>query len=78
MSSDFAISRFKHLSKLLLVHGRWCYSRLANMILYFFYKNVVRALHQLQSVDEMMKCKTACFEESCDAGDHPKPASVVL
>ncbi|XP_065822588.1 probable phospholipid-transporting ATPase VD isoform X1 [Labrus bergylta] len=41
MSSDFAISRFKHLSKLLLVHGRWCYSRLANMILYFIYKNVM-------------------------------------
>ncbi|XP_033891147.2 phospholipid-transporting ATPase VD-like isoform X1 [Acipenser ruthenus] len=40
MSSDFAISRFKHLSKLLLVHGHWCYTRLANMVLYFFYKNV--------------------------------------
>ncbi|MBN3275999.1 AT10D ATPase, partial [Polyodon spathula] len=40
MSSDFAISRFKHLSKLLLVHGHWCYTRLANMSLYFFYKNV--------------------------------------
>uniref|UniRef100_A0A674PR49 Phospholipid-transporting ATPase n=1 Tax=Takifugu rubripes TaxID=31033 RepID=A0A674PR49_TAKRU len=41
MSSDFAISRFKHLRKLLLVHGHWCYSRLANMILYFIYKNVM-------------------------------------
>ncbi|XP_030580873.1 phospholipid-transporting ATPase VD isoform X2 [Archocentrus centrarchus] len=41
MSSDFAISRFKHLTKLLLVHGHWCYSRLANMILYFIYKNVM-------------------------------------
>ncbi|XP_034627241.1 probable phospholipid-transporting ATPase VD isoform X3 [Trachemys scripta elegans] len=40
MASDFAISQFKHLSKLLLVHGHWCYTRLANMILYFFYKNV--------------------------------------
>ncbi|KAJ8336301.1 hypothetical protein SKAU_G00396440 [Synaphobranchus kaupii] len=40
MSSDFAVSRFKHLRKLLLVHGHWCYTRLANMILYFFYKNV--------------------------------------
>ncbi|KAG7518105.1 putative phospholipid-transporting ATPase VB [Solea senegalensis] len=40
MASDFAISRFKHLRKLLLVHGHWCYSRLANMIIYFFYKNV--------------------------------------
>lgn len=41
MASDFAISRFKHLKKLLLVHGHWCYTRLANMIIYFFYKNVV-------------------------------------
>lgn len=41
MSSDFAISRFKHLRKLLLVHGHWCYSRLANMSLYFIYKNVM-------------------------------------
>ncbi|XP_047441519.1 phospholipid-transporting ATPase VD isoform X2 [Mugil cephalus] len=39
MASDFAISRFKHLKKLLLVHGHWCYTRLANMIIYFFYKN---------------------------------------
>lgn len=41
MSSDFAVSHFKHLRKLLLVHGHWCYTRLANMILYFFYKNVM-------------------------------------
>ncbi|KAM9066131.1 phospholipid-transporting ATPase VB isoform 2-T2 [Sarcophilus harrisii] len=40
MSSDFAISRFKHLKKLLLVHGHWCYSRLARMVIYYFYKNV--------------------------------------
>ncbi|XP_010970522.2 phospholipid-transporting ATPase VB isoform X2 [Camelus bactrianus] len=40
MSSDFAISRFSHLKKLLLVHGHWCYSRLARMVVYYFYKNV--------------------------------------
>ncbi|XP_036888858.1 phospholipid-transporting ATPase VB isoform X2 [Sturnira hondurensis] len=40
MSSDFAISRFRHLRKLLLVHGHWCYSRLARMVVYYFYKNV--------------------------------------
>uniref|UniRef100_A0A8C7ZYX8 Phospholipid-transporting ATPase n=1 Tax=Oryzias sinensis TaxID=183150 RepID=A0A8C7ZYX8_9TELE len=39
MASDFAITRFKHLKKLLLVHGHWCHTRLANMIIYFFYKN---------------------------------------
>ncbi|KAM6923348.1 phospholipid-transporting ATPase VB [Xenentodon cancila] len=40
MASDFAISHFKHLKKLLLVHGHWCNTRLSNMIIYFFYKNV--------------------------------------
>uniref|UniRef100_A0A8C6TDU4 Phospholipid-transporting ATPase n=1 Tax=Neogobius melanostomus TaxID=47308 RepID=A0A8C6TDU4_9GOBI len=41
MASDFALPRFSYLQKLLLVHGHWCYSRLANMILYFFYKNAM-------------------------------------
>ncbi|XP_041115850.1 phospholipid-transporting ATPase VA-like [Polyodon spathula] len=41
MASDFAVPRFQYLEKLLLVHGHWCYSRLANMILYFFYKNAM-------------------------------------
>uniref|UniRef100_A0A673YT87 Phospholipid-transporting ATPase n=1 Tax=Salmo trutta TaxID=8032 RepID=A0A673YT87_SALTR len=40
MASDFSISCFKHMKKLLLVHGHWCYRRLANMAIYFFYKNV--------------------------------------
>ncbi|XP_069754322.1 phospholipid-transporting ATPase VB [Narcine bancroftii] len=40
MASDFAVSHFKYLKKLLLVHGHWCYTRLANMIIYYFYKNV--------------------------------------
>ncbi|CAG7722204.1 unnamed protein product [Allacma fusca] len=39
MASDFAISKFRYLERLLLVHGHWCYDRLARMILYFFYKN---------------------------------------
>ena len=42
MSSDFALTRFRFLEKLLLVHGHWCYHRLAVIILYFFYKNAVR------------------------------------
>ena len=41
MASDFSISRFKFLERLLLVHGHWCYDRLARTILYFFYKNAV-------------------------------------
>ena len=41
MASDFAIPRFSFLLRLLLVHGHWCYDRLARMVLYFFFKNAV-------------------------------------
>uniref|UniRef100_A0A1I7WC50 PhoLip_ATPase_C domain-containing protein n=1 Tax=Heterorhabditis bacteriophora TaxID=37862 RepID=A0A1I7WC50_HETBA len=41
MASDFAMARFRFLSNLLLVHGHWCYHRLAQTILYFFYKNAM-------------------------------------
>lgn len=41
MASDFAIPCFSFLLRLLLVHGHWCYDRLARMVLYFFYKNAV-------------------------------------
>ncbi|XP_063979649.1 phospholipid-transporting ATPase VA isoform X1 [Diachasmimorpha longicaudata] len=41
MASDFAIARFPMLTRLLLLHGHWCYDRLARMILYFFYKNAM-------------------------------------
>lgn len=41
MSSDYAIGQFRYLTRLLLVHGRWSYKRLAEMVPCFFYKNVV-------------------------------------
>lgn len=41
MSSDYAVGQFRFLSRLLLVHGRWSYKRLAEMIPNFFYKNMV-------------------------------------
>ena len=41
MASDFAVTRFKFLERLVLVHGHWNYDRLARMVLYFFYKNAV-------------------------------------
>lgn len=40
MSSDFALAQFRFLERLLLVHGHWCYRRIAAMICYFFYKNL--------------------------------------
>lgn len=44
MASDFAIGRFKFLSRLLLVHGHWCYDRISKMFLYFFFKNAMFVL----------------------------------
>ena len=40
-SSDFALGEFKFLWRLLMHHGRLSYLRNAEMILYFFYKNLV-------------------------------------
>lgn len=41
MASDYAIAQFRFLHKLLLVHGRWSYLRTSEMIMGFFYKNIV-------------------------------------
>ncbi|KAJ9113189.1 hypothetical protein QFC22_006028 [Naganishia vaughanmartiniae] len=40
-SSDYAIAQFRFLNRLLFVHGHWSYLRNSNMILNFFYKNVI-------------------------------------
>ncbi|XP_043091536.1 phospholipid-transporting ATPase IH isoform X3 [Puntigrus tetrazona] len=39
-NSDYAITKFKHLKKMLLVHGHYYYIRIAELVQYFFYKNV--------------------------------------
>ncbi|KAL6721865.1 phospholipid transporting ATPase [Lecanora helva] len=44
MSSDYAIGQFRFLQRLILVHGRWSYRRLAETIANFFYKNIVWTL----------------------------------
>lgn len=44
MASDFAIAQFRFLERLLLVHGHWCYKRIAGSVNYFFFKNVTFGL----------------------------------
>ncbi|WVW84748.1 hypothetical protein I302_106783 [Kwoniella bestiolae CBS 10118] len=41
MSADYAFGQFRFLTRLLLVHGRWSYIRVANMHANFFYKNAI-------------------------------------
>ncbi|KAJ7220788.1 phospholipid-transporting ATPase 1 [Mycena pura] len=38
MSADYAFGQFRYLTRLLLVHGRWSYQRIAEMHANFFYK----------------------------------------
>ncbi|KAK4057352.1 phospholipid transporting ATPase [Microbotryomycetes sp. JL221] len=41
MSADYAFGQFRFLTKLLIVHGRWCYIRIADMHATFFYKQII-------------------------------------
>ncbi|CAK55960.1 unnamed protein product (macronuclear) [Paramecium tetraurelia] len=45
-SSDYALGEFRFLWKLLLIHGNWSYIRISEMILYFFYKNMIFTVPQ--------------------------------
>ncbi|TNV86611.1 hypothetical protein FGO68_gene4748 [Halteria grandinella] len=46
-SGDYALGEFQFLWRLILVHGRWAYLRNCDLILYFFYKNIVFTLPQV-------------------------------
>uniref|UniRef100_A0A8C5WV84 Phospholipid-transporting ATPase n=1 Tax=Laticauda laticaudata TaxID=8630 RepID=A0A8C5WV84_LATLA len=37
-NSDYAIPKFKHLKKMLLIHGHFYYVRISELVQYFFYK----------------------------------------
>ena len=58
MASDFAISRFMFLQRLLLVHGHWCYCRLARFSSFMFYKSLVRhSVLTIQILSSVIRCK---------------------
>lgn len=46
-AADFSIARFKFLKRLLLVHGRNCYRRMAYVSQYTMYKSLILAFSQL-------------------------------
>lgn len=46
-SSDFAIPRFRHLVRLLSVHGHWSYNRFSTVAMIMLYKNFTFILNQL-------------------------------
>lgn len=54
MSADYAFGQFRFLSKLLLVHGRWSYQRIADMHSNFFYKVLFFSRLFWSVIDEMV------------------------
>lgn len=57
MSADYAFGQFRFLTKLLLVHGRWSYQRIADMHANFFYKVLFVACLDLQNGSFFFKKK---------------------
>ncbi|KYQ89727.1 P-type ATPase [Tieghemostelium lacteum] len=47
LASDYAISQFRYLERMVLVHGRYNYKRLCLLICFFFFKNLSTCLLQL-------------------------------
>ncbi|KAJ3147903.1 hypothetical protein HDU86_007644 [Geranomyces michiganensis] len=45
-AADYAIGEFRHLARLLTVHGRWSRLRLSSLVFYSFYKNLVMIVIQ--------------------------------
>lgn len=47
LASDYSISQFRFLARLMLVHGRWSYKRLSKMVLFTIYKNATLTLCEI-------------------------------
>ncbi len=46
-ASDYTLGKFKHLRRLLIIHGRQAYRRISMFICYYFYKNVILVFCEL-------------------------------
>ena len=51
-SSDYSIAQFRFLERLLLIHGRHSYRRIAKLICYSFYKNILLYMTQFWYIFE--------------------------
>jgi len=66
-ASDFAIAQFKFLQELVLIHGRYDFIRLSNLVLYSFYKNAVFAMLMVLFSTRNMYSGTPVFHEWVNA-----------
>lgn len=65
MASDFAIAQFRFLERLLVVHGHWCYKRIAQMVILdylpFFPPFVNGLLFHWFMTNSIMLCVQICY-----------------
>lgn len=62
MSADYAFGQFRFITKLLIVHGRWSYLRIADMHANFFYKVCVPYVFES---DRFVHHSTECQLDIC-------------
>ena len=65
MSADYAFGQFRFLTKLLLVHGRWSYQRVADMHANFFYKVFLTLSQSPQMTDMTYSARTSSGHSGC-------------
>jgi phospholipid-transporting ATPase len=64
-SADFAIPRFRHLIRLLAVHGHWAYNRFSVAAMMQLYKNFMFILNQTWFSFDTLGSPTALFNDFC-------------
>ena len=67
-AADYAIAQFRFLQQLLFVHGRWNYRRVAQVILYSFYKNIALVMTLFYFEFDNGYSGTTLFESWIGAG----------
>ena len=73
MSADYAFGQFRFLTKLLLVHGRWSYQRIAEMHSNFFYKVCPTDMAGAACTDVLVRTSfgcSLCFGTCRSTGKH--------
>jgi phospholipid-transporting ATPase len=64
-SADFAIPRFRHLIRLLAVHGHWTYNRFSVAAMMQLYKNFMFILNQTWFTFDTLGSPTSLFNDFC-------------
>ena len=78
-ASDYALAQFRFLKPLILVHGHYCYWRIAHSVQYFFYKNLVMPKGAGGQGDAQGKgAKHAVLSSHRTAPPHPRTQAFML